>query len=120
MDMIKGLVLASIIAASVATSAASAPADEKNRKVLIENNSGQSLDHLYASPVTSTTWEEDLLGDKTFPTGTKKSANIDNGTVECFYDLKLVGANGKEYVRRNVNVCATAKWVISDSADTLQ
>jgi hypothetical protein len=115
-----GRILVSVVAASVAVSAASAAAEDKNRKVRIENNSGQALEHLYASPVTATTWEEDLLADKTFPTGTAKAANIDNGTVECYYDLKLVAASGKEYVRRKVNVCAVTKWVIGESDDAIQ
>ena len=61
-----------------------------------------------------------MLGDGTIPAGTTKTANIDNGTTECNYDLKVVMANGREHVRRRVNVCAVNKWVIGDSGDSVQ
>ena len=87
----------------------------------VQNISSQSIYNLYASPVTSTTWEEDLLGkDGTIPSGTSKVANIDNGTTECNYDLKVVMANGREHIQRGVNVCAVSKWVIGDAGASMQ
>ncbi|MEA3061506.1 MAG: hypothetical protein QOJ94_1287 [Sphingomonadales bacterium] len=111
-----------LVAAAFALSAmpnAAAAADGKNRKVLVENISTQTLRELYASPVTSKTWEEDLLGQKTLTPGQSISANIDNGTPECNYDLKAVMANGTEHVKRGVNVCAISKWTIGDSGDSI-
>ena len=106
--------------ASFALPAAAAP-DGKNRKVTVENLSSQSVHYLYASPVTSKTWEEDLLGSaKTIGAGQSVSANIDNGTTECYYDLKAKMANGQEHVQRRVNVCAASKWVIGDSGNSIQ
>ena len=89
------------------------PGDRRQRR--------QPVDYyLYASPVTATTWEEDLLGSGTIPAGTTKVANIDNGTNECFYDLKATMADGKEHIQRRVNVCTVAKWVIGESTDLIQ
>src|SRR6478752_8746312 len=68
--------------------AADAASDGKNRTVTVENISNQSLNYLYASPITSKTWEEDLLGDRTLTRGQSIEANIDNGTNECQYDLR--------------------------------
>ena len=113
------LVAAFAAVTSLSTSAW-ASNDGKNRKVTVENISSQSIYNLYASPVTSTTWEEDLLGDGTIPAGQSKIANIDNGTNECNYDLKVVLANGREQIRRGVNVCAVSKWVIGESGNSLQ
>ncbi len=113
------LLLAAGAAAIVAAPAAAAQ-DGKNRKVVIENASAQSIHNLYASPVTSKGWEEDLLGSGTIPAGTSQTANIDNGTSECVYDLKAVMADGKEHVRREVNVCASSRWVVSDSDNVLK
>ena len=104
---------------SLATSATAAP-DGKNRRVTIENLSGQAVYNLYASPITATTWEEDLLGEGTIPAGTSKVANIDNGTNECYYDLKVKMANGREHVQRKINVCASNKWVIGETGTSLQ
>ena len=98
---------------------ADAASDGKNRVVTVENISNQSLNYLYASPITSKTWEEDLLGDRTLSRGQSIEANIDNGTNECQYDLRAVMADGKEVIRRNINVCAVSKWTIGDSGDSI-
>jgi hypothetical protein len=94
--------------------------DGKNRKITVENLSSQTVRELYASPITATTWEEDLLGQRTLTAGQSISANIDNGTNECYYDLKAVLADGKVMEQRKINVCAASKWVIGDSGNSVQ
>ena len=113
-------VFAAVAVASSIPSAAWAANDGKNRRVTVENLSSQSIYYLYASPVTATTWEEDLLGSGTIPAGSTKVANIDNGSNECYYDLKVVMADGKEYIQRRVNVCAVSRWVIGESGNSIQ
>lgn len=98
---------------------ASAASDGKDRHVIVRNISSQAVYYLYASPVTSDTWEEDLLGDRTIPPGDSINADIDNGTDECIYDLKVELKDGKEYVQREVNVCAVSSWIIGDSGDVI-
>lgn len=100
--------------------AASASNDGKNRKVTVQNISSQTINSLYASPATAKTWEEDLLGQRTLAAGASILANIDNGTNECIYDLKVVMAGGKTFEHRQVNVCAASKWVIGDSGESVQ
>lgn len=104
---------------AISGSADAAP-DGKNRKVSVENLSSQTVRELNASPITAKTWEEDLLGQRTLSAGQTISANIDNGTNECYYDLRAVLANGKVFERRKVNVCAINKWVIGESGDSVQ
>jgi hypothetical protein len=99
---------------------AAASTDGKNRKVMVQNVSSQQVNNLYASPVTAKTWEEDLLGQRTLAAGSSIEANIDNGTNECMFDLKVVMANGKTFEHRQVNVCAASKWVIGDSGESVQ
>src|SRR5436305_3782011 len=91
------------VLAMVSGSAAAAP-DGKDRKILLQNVSTQTIRELYAAPITSTNWEEDLLGQRTLTAGQSISANIDNGTNECYYDLKVVLADGKTIEQRNINV----------------
>jgi hypothetical protein len=102
-----------------AIASADAP-DGKNRKVLVENVSNHALRELYASPSTSTTWEENLLANRTVESGKSISANIDNGTNECYYDLKGVMDDGRAVEHRTVNVCAASKWVIGETTDTVE
>jgi len=117
--MKKTIAIALATAALVAAGSASAAPDGKNRKVTVENISSQTLRELYAAPTTSKTWEEDLLAQRTLSAGESISANIDNGTNECMYDLKVVMADGKAYEHRNVNICAVSKWTVGDSGDSL-
>ena len=119
--MRKAFALAAVAAALLSVSgAATAAPDGKNRKVTVQNLSSQTVRELYASPITATSWEEDLLGQRTLTAGQSISANIDNGTTECYYDLKAVLANGKAVEQRKVNVCAASKWVIGDSGHSIQ
>ncbi len=114
-----GFALAAAALIAIAGAANAAP-DGKNRKVTVENLSSQTVRELYASPITAKTWEEDLLGQRTLTPGQSISANIDNGTNECYYDLKAVLANGKAFEQRKINVCAASKWVIGDSGNSVQ
>lgn len=118
--MRKSFAIAAVAAALIASGSATAAPDGKNRKVTVQNVSSQTVRELYASPITATTWEEDLLGQRTLTAGQSISANIDNGTTECYYDLKAVLANGKAIEQRKVNVCAASKWVIGDSGNSIQ
>ena len=116
-----GQLFAALSAVSIfISSAAAAAPDGKNRKVTVQNISSQTVRELYASPITAKTWEEDLLGQRTLTAGKSISANVDNGTTECYYDLKAVLANGKSVEQRKINVCAASKWVIGDSGNTVQ
>jgi hypothetical protein len=113
-------VLAAVTVTASIPSASWAATDGKNRRVTVENVANQSIYYLYASPATSTTWEEDLLGSGTIPSGESKVANIDNGTNECYYDLKVVMADGREHIQRRVNVCSVSRWVIGESGNSVQ
>jgi hypothetical protein len=112
--------IAGIAAVMAIAAPASAAADGKNRKITVVNLSSQTLKELYASPITATGWEEDLLGTRTLDAGASIVANVDNGTSECYYDLKAVLANGKAVEERKINVCAISKFVVGDSGGSAQ
>ena len=59
--------------------------------------------------------EENLLGERSLPSGKSIQANIDNGTNDCYYDLEVVLDDSRKIVHRAVNVCASAKWVIGEA-----
>ncbi|MBT2134989.1 hypothetical protein KK137_11650 [Croceibacterium sp. LX-88] len=115
----KAFVAALAIAATIPGTAWAA-SDGKNRKVVVENYTSVTLRELYASPVSSDTWEEDLLGQRTLGPGETIEADIDNGTEECFYDLKAVLSNEKTVEQRNVNVCEVSAWTIGDSGNSIR
>ena len=114
------LFAAALAATAFIPAVSSASNDGKNRKILVENIGTHTVRELYASPTTATTWEEDLLGQRSLAGGQKITANIDNGTNECYYDLKVVLDNGKAMEQRKINICAISKWVIGDSGNSIQ
>jgi hypothetical protein len=115
--MKKACALAALMAASILIANSAAPADGKNRKVMLINHSSGTIKELYASPITSKGWEENMLAQHELLSQHRVSANIDNGTTECNYDLKIVLATGKAIEHRGMNVCALTNWVITDSGD---
>ena len=118
--MIRKLVLAASMAATLAAAPAFATPDGRDRHVNVVNSSSQVLRELYASPTTSRSWEEDMLGAGVLRPGQSIRANIDNGSNTCQYDLKVVMANGREHVRRNVNVCTVSSWTITNGGNNLR
>lgn len=112
-------VLAAMALALGAATSAFAADDGKNRRIVIENLSTTTINYLYASPVTSDDWEEDLLGDEVISSGASRGAVIDNGTNECNYDMKIVMSDGKEFIHRGVDVCSISWWIIGEVGDTM-
>ncbi len=118
--MKKTCAFAALMAASILIANSAAPADGKNRKVTLFNNSSDTIKELYASPITAKTWEENLLANRTLEAGQSISANIDNGTAECHYDLKIVLASGRSIDHHDVDICAVTKWAVTDSGDSFE
>ena len=117
--MFKKMILAVAMTASLAAPAY-ASNDGRDRRVNVVNASGQGLREIYASPVTSNSWEEDMLGSNILGSGRSMVFNIDNGSNACRYDLKAVMMNGREHVRRNVNVCVVGTWRITNGGSTVR
>ena len=118
--MKKLMALAAAAVLAMVSGHAGAATDDKNRVVIIENISGKSLFAFFASPVSESNWQEDLLGEHVFLSrGQSVTANIDKGTNDCHYDLKAVMEDGREVIRNNVDVCTVSKWTIGDSGDSI-
>ena len=84
------------------------------------NGGGTCITHCGVLRQTCHPQEEDLLGEGTIPAGTSKVANIDNGTNECVYDLKVKMADGREFIQWKVNVCAVSTWTVGDSGNSIR
>src|SRR5579885_3484407 len=79
--------------------------DNQDRHVRVINETERTMVHFYASNVSVDSWEEDILGSDVLKPGQDVMINIDDGTGHCKYDFKAVFSDGKELVKRNVNVC---------------
>jgi hypothetical protein len=112
--------LAAIAVTAAVPNAASADTYGWDRLVLVENLSSKALHDVQASPISADDWKEDLLGDRTVPSGESINVDIDYGTDECTYDLKAVMADGEEHIQREVDVCAVSKWVIGETGSSIE
>ena len=94
--------------------AATGLSSQENRRVRVINRASVSIYSLYASNVDRETWEEDVLGQSVIPPGGSRIVNIDDGTGHCMYDLKAVMSDGRQAIRRNLNVCTASSWTVTD------
>ncbi len=76
-----------------------------NKNVVIQNNTGRTIWRFYGSPVNVNSWEEDILGANTLPSGRSVNVNFADGRRICNYDMRAQFQDGTALVRRNVNVC---------------
>jgi hypothetical protein len=80
--------------------------DSFDRHVLVINNTGYTVENLYASNVRNPFWpREDMFGWEEIPSGQSFVANIDDGSQYCLFDVKAVLSNGRELIHRNYNAC---------------
>jgi len=88
--------------------------DRFDRRVVIINNSSETLTHFYASNVGTNDWQEDILGTGVIPPGEQTTINIDDGTGYCRYDFRALFHNEREVIRAGVNVCEVATYTYED------
>jgi hypothetical protein len=84
--------------------------DGQNRQVRIHNDTGWTMLRFYASDSRVTSWQEDMLGRGTLPTGRSVLMNIDDGSGACLYDFRAEFTNGQVLTRFNINVCQIADY----------
>ncbi|MFN3727218.1 MAG: hypothetical protein ACK4SZ_13055 [Allosphingosinicella sp.] len=88
--------------------------DSTNQNFVMRNNTGQTITHVYVSPITSNNWEEDVLGSNVLPDRQTLRINFDGSEDECNWDIKVNLADGTSREQRNVNLCRTAEVEVSD------
>jgi hypothetical protein len=108
-----GMKLFAATAAAVLLSMQAGQAENLNRHVVVQNDTGFTMTRFYASNRDSSSWEEDIFGEYVLPAHSAVDVNIDDGTGYCIYDLKAVFEDGDEVERRAFNVCELGKWIIN-------
>ncbi len=88
--------------------------DSTNQNFVMRNNTGQTITHVYVSPITSNNWEEDVLGSNVLPNRQTLRINFDGSEDECNWDIKVNLADGTSREQRNVNLCRVAEVEVSD------
>lgn len=74
------------------------------------NRSDQAINELYATPTGVGRWGQDRLARSLLPAGQTFPVRLPQGT-NCFYDIRVIYADGRSAERRRANVCAVAQVV---------
>jgi hypothetical protein len=109
---------AAVIAGAVPATAQSA--DGLDRRVLIENRSGQGILYVRGSPVSDPSFGEDRIPDRTIGNRQSGVVDFDSGTRDCMYDLRVTLMNGRNIDRMNVNVCRVSRWTINRNNNVIR
>ena len=103
-----------LAATAVAAALSATPALAEDLVFMLDNQSSGAIQEFYASPVGVDNWEEDILGADILPSQEASRITIADGRSVCEYDLKVVFDDGEELEERNINLCETGSYTVSD------
>jgi hypothetical protein len=102
-----------IVAALVSTQANAA-----DRRIVIRNQGGQTIYHIYGSNTSETRYGPDRLGEEgVILDGDEEIVDFNDGTSACYFDLKAVFKNGRTVYGKHINVCDALMWVFSEDSN---
>ena len=83
------------------------------------NSTSRVLEEFYASPPSSSSWEEDILGVDVLNPGESIEITIDDGREDCLYDFKGVlgpgnGVGRGALIQSSVSVCDGGTYEYSE------
>jgi hypothetical protein len=81
----------------------------------IINNSSVDLHYFYTTPSNDDSWGEDLLAEMgVLESGYQATAMIGDGSDQCLYDFKFLGAEGEELIVTEVDICTLSSYTLVD------
>ena len=93
--------------AAVIALAGAWPALAGQQDFVVRNNTANEVHYIYVSPVSSDSWEEDILGaNRVLAPYSEINVNMSGYGGECFFDLMIVDATGYSQEYRNVDLCS--------------
>ncbi len=91
--------------ATLLSLAIAAPVAALDRRVLIVNNSGLTIERFFGSNTGSQSWEEDILGNDVLYSGQSVVVNFNDNSGYCKFDFLAVFENGQQAIDENINIC---------------
>jgi hypothetical protein len=101
-----------LIAAAAVTAASATAALAQTETLRFQNNSSYTVYRIYASPVTNSSWENDILGSNVLAPGRHLDATFRNVAV-CDYDVLIQFEDGVE-MTDVVNICQISQYNINN------
>jgi hypothetical protein len=78
---------------------------------ILTNGTEETIAEFYASPPSSDSWEDDILGVDVLESGDSVTITINDGREDCDYDFKAVFEDGSTLDNRGVTVCDGESYV---------
>ncbi len=100
-----GAACALLLAVSACTNTTTAGGREADRRVMIANETGQTMARFYGSRATTQSWEEDIFDGDVLVNGEKILIDFDDGSDDCIFDLKAEMRDKEEMVKLGIDVC---------------
>lgn len=101
------------------TQAPSGPAAQ-DRRVRVNNASGQTITLIKGSPTSDSDWGQDRIPAGVLRPGATVVIDFNDGNGECVYDLQATLQDGTLRVRRGVNVCRVVDWTVTDDSSEVR
>ena len=95
--------MATLMAPLLAGLAGPALAQGNNPDFRLNNRTGSTINEVYVSSASRSSWGRDLLGNNTLPSG--QSLNVTLPAGQCVNDIRVVYENGASQEQRGVNTC---------------
>ncbi|MDO9712109.1 hypothetical protein [Paracraurococcus lichenis] len=102
-----GLLAAAVISGMTLTGASAGQQD-----FVLANRTGYQIEEVYVSKTSTSSWENDVLGDDVLNHGKSVKIRFASGTRGCMYDLKVVYADGDKAEWGRINLCEVSKVTI--------
>lgn len=71
----------------------------------LDNRSGHTIERIFVSPVSTDSWENDVLGRFVLPSGYTKHVTFSPDYRGCHFDVKVVFSDGSSLTDWDVNLC---------------
>jgi len=94
---------------------ASGPAAAQDPSFRVVNNTGKTINEVYASPATANGWGHDRLGSEVISPGSSQIVRLPTDG-QCRYDIRIVYQGGSAEERRNQDTCRMTDLVLGGAA----
>ncbi len=79
-----------------------------NRDFTVYNRGRNAVYYIYVSPITTSSWEEDVLGSRVLMPGNSITIRMPDYGSQCYFDIRIVDSTGYSQEFYNVNLCSVS------------
>ncbi|MBL6852206.1 MAG: hypothetical protein ISS15_17235 [Alphaproteobacteria bacterium] len=105
--------LAAAIAAAGLSLLAALPAEAARQNFTLINDTGYTIREVYVSPVSTNSWEEDVMGQDELEDGQSVDITFPHHAGGCYWDLKVVYDDDSDAYWKNFNLCTISEITLN-------